>query len=404
MSKQILWNTVGSVFYSACQWIITIFVVHIASYEMAGYLSLAMTTSSSFSAIALCSMRNFQVSDVTGEYSSGQYVTSRFLTCGAAFLVCILAGFGNSPYQLFCIMAFMLIRVSEALVDVMHGINQKYERYDLIGISYILRGLITVIAFSVGLAITQNMVLTLFLVAVLTLFTAVCFDLLQTYRLERFRLNFTDKQVVVLLLQCAPLVVFTFLLSMENLVPKMVLQALYDTETLGVYSTIASPTLVIQVCASVIFNPLIPRLSLKFHEGRIEELRKALHKIYGMLLLMCVIVVIGAVLLGRWGLTVLFGSDILANYDLFLPIVVCTLCTGIVWIQSAIVILLRKMKALLAGIVIDFAICALVSVPMIRSLGANGVSYVQILVLLLFIIYMMVVCEHTIKKESAGHE
>ena len=135
MSKNILWNTIGSVFYSACQWVITIIVVHVASYEMAGYLSLAMTTSSSFSAISLFSMRNFQVSDVRGEYTSSQYVSSRIWTCIVAFVLCVVvSGLGNSQYQILCIMAFMLIRVSEALVDVMHGIDQKQERYDYIGI------------------------------------------------------------------------------------------------------------------------------------------------------------------------------------------------------------------------------------------------------------------------------
>ena len=62
--SNVIWNTVGSVFYSACQWIITIIVVHVATYETAGHLSLAMTMSSSFSAISLFSMRNYQVSDV----------------------------------------------------------------------------------------------------------------------------------------------------------------------------------------------------------------------------------------------------------------------------------------------------------------------------------------------------
>ena len=90
MTKNIAWNTFGSVFYSACQWLITVLVVHLSSYESAGYLSLAMTTSSSFSAISLYSMRNFQVSDVKGEYNCNEYVGSRIDTCILGFVCCAI--------------------------------------------------------------------------------------------------------------------------------------------------------------------------------------------------------------------------------------------------------------------------------------------------------------------------
>ena len=59
MKKNIAWNTFGSIFYCVCQWLITVLVVWLDSYSAAGNLSLAMTTSSSFSAISLFSMRNY---------------------------------------------------------------------------------------------------------------------------------------------------------------------------------------------------------------------------------------------------------------------------------------------------------------------------------------------------------
>jgi O-antigen/teichoic acid export membrane protein len=141
-----------------------------------------------------------------------------------------------------------------------------------------------------------------------------------------------------------------------------------------------------------------------YHQGELANFKQALHKIYGMLLAMCVIVILGAALLGRWGLSLLFGKDILTYYDLFMPIVYCTLCTGIVWILSAVVILLRRIKALLMGIVIDFVICVVLAFPMIRNMGANGVSSVQIVALLLYIIFMVIICEQTINKETRKSE
>ena len=113
----ILWNTFGT-------------ILRIDSFEASGQLSLAMTTSSSFGAIAYFSMRNYQISDVDEKYKTMHYVGSRIVTCVVAFLLCtgysLLLNF--SWYQVCCVAFFMIVRVVEAAADVLHGINQKYDR------------------------------------------------------------------------------------------------------------------------------------------------------------------------------------------------------------------------------------------------------------------------------------
>ena len=277
LKKNLVWNTVGSILYSACQWVITIIVFHMASYESAGYLSLAMTTSSSFSAISLFSMRNYQVSDVTGEYSRDIYVGSRFLTCAIAFVSCaVSAAIGNSVYQMLCIDAFMLIRVAEAFVDVLHGENQKHDRYDYIGKSYIIRGFLTVGLFVVGLQMTKDLMMTLFMVAAANLAVALFYDWIRTNGLAKIRPVVFSKVVLDLLKKCVPLVIFSFLLSLQNLIPKNVLKQMMGTEQLGIYSTIASPTLVVQVFASVVFNPFLPMFSRAFVDMEYDRFLKML--------------------------------------------------------------------------------------------------------------------------------
>lgn len=403
MKKNVMWNTVGSIFYCFCQWLITIVVVHIASYADAGYLSLAMTTSSSFSAISLFSMRNYQVSDVMGEFRTDTYVGSRVLTCVIALVSCTVVGFwSNSLQQALCINAFMLVRVAEGIVDVLHGINQKYEKYNYIGISYILRGIATIVSFVVVLIASGDLVLTLYIMAFANLLVAVVFDCRKTYSLERFRLELWGRKLWELLRKCFPIVIFTFLLSLENLIPKNILQQQFGAEELGIYSSIASPTLVVQVFATVVFNPFLPNLSLLYNSGNIDKFRKVLHKIYLLMFLMCIVVCIGAMIFGRLGLTILFGKDILEYYYLFMPIVWCTILTAIIYVLSAIVVAIRRITALVIGMIIDFGLCVLLSPAFIANYEKNGVSLIQILVLAICIVFMVSICEYTVirrKKE-----
>jgi O-antigen/teichoic acid export membrane protein len=166
LAKNMTWNTVGNLVYCVCQWIMTILVVKLDSYDGAGYLSLAMTTSSTFSTIAMFSMRNFQVSDIQNEFRDSEYLGSRLITCISSIILCYVYSLGStSNYQMFCINAFMLIRIAESIVDVIHGIDQKYDRYDLIGKSYLLRGIATDIAFISGLLVFNDILCAILITA-----------------------------------------------------------------------------------------------------------------------------------------------------------------------------------------------------------------------------------------------
>lgn len=401
IKKNILWNTVGSIFYFACQWLITVLVVKWDSYESAGYLSIAMTTSSSFSVIALLSMRSFQISDLRGEFSAREYVGSRIDSSVASYVVCtVVSLFTSSIYQMLCINAFMLVKVAEALVDVLHGENQKQDRYDYIGKSFFLRGIATIVSFSIGIKTTHSLVITLFLMAFLNLFLAIYYDVKKTGGLLDIRPILFKKSIFKLILSCFPLAMFSFMLSVQNLIPKNVFQDMYGNYKLGVYSSIASPTLIVQVLSSVIFSPFLPLFSKIYQEERYEEFQKNMHKIYIGFIIMILSVMIGGMILGKIGLVILFGRNILKYYYLFYPIVIVTLLVSIIWILSSIMIAIREVKWLLVSMIIDFILCIIFVYPIIKKFESNGMSYVQILTYSIYIIFMLIFFEIKLDRKK----
>ena len=165
-----------------------------------------------------------------------------------------------------------------------------------------------------------------------------------------------------------------------------------------IYSSMASPNLVVQVFASVAFNPFLPAFSLAYQQGDLKRFRSMFHKSLAVLAGMCLVVTLGAVILGRPGLRLLFGPDILEHYGLFLPIVWCTIFTAVIWIISAILIALRKIGFLVAGMAVDFVLCLLLAEPLIERYNKNGVSLVQIIVMGLYILFMIIGCELSARK------
>ena len=258
--------------------------------------------------------------------------------------------------------------------------------------------------FVSGMLIVKNLAITLYIVAFFNLLIALGFDWRLTHKMDFFTPQLWSSSVKRLLKSCIPIVGFTFLLSLENLLPKNVLQQMYGAEELGIYSTIASPTLVVQVFASVVFNPFLPKVSKVFYSGNMDAFSKMLHKVYLLLGGMTVVVLIGVAVLGRVGLKILFGNTILIYYDLFIPIVLCTIMTAIVWVISAILVALRKTKYLLIGMMIDFVVCLILLKPIIGNYDKNGVSFIQIIVLAVYILYMIIVCEATVCKRRKCDE
>ena len=401
--KNVFYNTFGNIFYSFCQWLITIVVVYLENYEFgaAGILSLAMTTSSSFSAISLFSMRNYQISDTKGEFTQGQYVSSRIITCAAALVACIIYAIpGNNLFQILCIAAFMLVRIAESLADVLFGVDQMHDRYGLICLSCTLRGIMTAGSFIAVMRMTHNLVLTLFTMAVLNLLIVVIIDVRMTFKLEKIIIKLKDKLLIKLFKQCLPLVVFTFLLSLVNLIPKQVLNMVQGEDALGVYSSIASPTLVVQVFASVAFAPFIPKLAQLLEQKEYDKFLKIQRFTYIGLAVLAGVVLAGAALLGRPALFLLFKEDILEYYDLFIPIVCCTILLAGVWVIDAIVVTVRRLKILLIGMAVDFVILCLITYPCISTYGQNGTSYAQIIALGLLLPFMAGICEYDIHKRK----
>ena len=68
ISKNIIYNSIGTFTYLFCQWLITFIVVWIAGYNTAGIFSLAMSITTTFSIFSTFNMRNYQSSDYKEYY------------------------------------------------------------------------------------------------------------------------------------------------------------------------------------------------------------------------------------------------------------------------------------------------------------------------------------------------
>lgn len=393
VKQNLLYNTVGSIIYLGCQWLITIIVVHLGNFDMAGNLTIAISLSNTFSTIATYGMKNYQVSDTNGTYTSSEYISTRIITCIASLLFAILFLALNSHYtfsQFGIILTYIIYRIIEAFVDVLQGIQQKALRMDYIGISLVLRGVATIGGFSIGLILFHDLIVAICLMILLTALVVLFYDLPKSLCLEHFKPVFSA-HLWQILKDCFPLMVTMFLTASIVTIPRYFLEKLLGSTIAGYYGSVATPTVIIQSLCIMIYSPLTPLLARAYTDhdrtGYKKIMSKALFAMLTISILFCLI----AILLGRWGLHLLFGDAILPYTYLFTPIVLTTIMMAFLYFFTMVLTIARRTWTIVISTGCAALAVTLLSKPMIHAYSMDGVNYCLYIGLTVALLIMIIV-------------
>lgn len=406
IQNNVIWNSIGYIGYLGLQWLITILIVRIAGYTAAGNLSLAMSATSMFHLTAGYGMRSFQISD-TGKYSNRTYLNSRYITCLLSLLLCIIFTLIQSYTfeQRLYIILYMLFKLGEAFVDVYSGMVQKVWRLDIVGKSYLMRGVLTLLSFSLILYSSKSLAWAIIGMATSSYLVIFLYDRYWAFKLVSIEKKAELNKIGELLKECFPVVVFYFITAYVNYIPRYQLEKIGGTELLGIYSSIAAPALIVQSCAQVVFMPIIPLFSMRLEKKDIRGIVKLLCKCFAILFLIAIVAMVGAIAFGRWGLTILLGNQIEEYVYLLYPVIICTIMVSLMWLISNVLIAFRELKGVIISGFVGLVFCIIMSPIFIHNFGANGVSLAQIFSQISMSIIMMIFLAkklHVLNRKSIG--
>lgn len=371
----IFYNSFGTMFYYGCQWLTTLLVVRLSGFEDAGNYSLALTFTAAFGILALFNTRQYQVSDVIGEYTDQTYIRSRIVAIILAFFICFFGLLCNdyTLYQNAVILLYMLYKCAEAYIDVFHGIDQKNGRMDYICYSYMARGVFMFAGFCGVLYLTKNLVYAVGTMALVTILTAVFYDRRMAGRFMKPE-SVKDAQAWKhLMIAMIPLVVVAVTNNLSISLPKYFLERYADATELGYYSSVATPSMIVQVGANTIFVPLITPLADKLKENDRKGFTDILKKVAVVFLVLSVCAVIVSALLGEWFLVLVFKEEIRPYTYLFVPIILSTLMISINACLFPVCTVLREIKGQLAVGICGLISSLIASVICVKLYGMNGV-------------------------------
>lgn len=373
--KNMLWNSVGSIFYMGCLWLMSVLVVRFSTgFAEAGILSLAMSISTALWGVSTLNLRTFQISELRGEFCDYDFIHSRILTSFLSLAFCIASVLinGYAPYESLCIVVFMAFKLSESFADVLHGVMQKAWRLDIAGKSFVLRGLVVLITFTIGQAAFKNLLFTFLLMASGVYLVILFFDI----RICKSEIGISSvkgkRRAYDLIKIGIPLGLYSVIQNLIPIVPRLGIEKLYGAEMLGIFSSIITPTVLIPQLAAFVFNPLMGLFAQRLENQDKKGLYHAITFSLGVMTMIALCAVVSGHFWGEWAMVLLFQESIRPYCYLLLPAIATAILTAFIWFLCGLLTVKKDFYPLAFVSAVSLCLCWAVSKELLCRYGLLG--------------------------------
>lgn len=311
-----IWNMFGSLLMAFQSVIMLIILTRVLDLRDAGIYTIAYANANLFLTIGKYGMRNFQVSDVKGQFNFGEYRRSRYITTAMMLIVSLIyvlyVGRQNA-YTLnksLIIIWMCIFKAVDSLEDVFHGLYQQKGRLDVAAKALTLRMLITIAIFGISVIILQNLLYSVIIVTIITTILFVIFTIWTSSLWKDERVTISKDSIGVLLKLCFPLFAGTFLAFYIGNAPKYAIDAVLSDELQACYGFIAMPVFVIELLNNFIFTPIVHRMSVLWNEQKLGEFMRRVYRQITIIVGITLVCIIGAYLVGIPVLSWLYNTDL----------------------------------------------------------------------------------------------
>ncbi|WP_248735190.1 lipopolysaccharide biosynthesis protein [Neobacillus rhizosphaerae] len=332
-----VWTFTGNVIYAICQWGIFIAITKLGTAEMVGQYALGLAITAPVFLFLNMNLSVVMVTDKRDQFYYKDYFILRLITLFLSMLIIffLIIFFDYSFITLLVIILVGCSKVIESISDIFNGISQKVERMQVIAISKILKGVISLVGVIIVLYFTKNIIITNLSIIVSWSVVLLFFD----YRkgMESLLLNDNNKNNNKVIsrpsslnsLKCIavisfPLGVVASLDSLNLNIPRYFIQGMLGEESLGyfaaiVYLMVAGGTVIGALCQSS-----LPRLSQYYKEEKYNLFKTLLLKLLLIAFILGLLGIIIAALAGGTVLTLLYNQEYAQYKIVFILIMIST--------------------------------------------------------------------------------
>lgn len=323
------WTLTSNLIYAACQWGILVVLAKWMSLEDLGRFTLAVAITAPVYMFTNLNLRSVQATDARHEYRFGEYLAVRFLAILTALTIIAVIVMMRG-YRAEIVGAVLLVSFAkawESLSDLYYGQLQQHEQMERIAQSLILKGVLSLVLFATGLWLSDNLLGGLTGMILAQAVVSVFFDWQNVRRLTVDSTGNTGSEwhwpVLLRLVKLSlPLGVVMLLISLSDNIPRYFVEYFGGERELGIFGALVY----LMVAGTMLVNALgessVARLARFYATGELGAFRQLIFKLTLVGATLGVAAVLGAWLLGRPLLELLYRPEVADSADVLLLLAV----------------------------------------------------------------------------------
>lgn len=398
--KNFIFNMVGSLTNAAVSVLLLVVVSHIAGGAAAGVFSIAYSTAQMMYTICVFEMRNIQVTDAKREFSFSDVAMFRIITIVLMWLFfAVFAAVRGYNGEKLCLMIFLTAYMSlMSISDLFQG-NMHLNGYlNLAGKSLACEVAIAAVAFTVILALTKNLLLSVAAIIVVVVIWILLYDIPFSNNFAKIKpvFNFTTQKNMFL---CAlPLFLSSFMHQYIFNSPKYAIDSILTENDQSHYGYLVMPVFCINLLSIFVFRPQLITLSKNWAEKQFLSFKKVVIKLYLWVAIVTVVALIGGYLLGLPVLELLYSADLSGKRPIFMVLLLAGGFSAASTLTLTLFTTMRKQKLCLIAYFITIVFALIVPEMMVASWGLMGaaLSYLcemALLFVVMFTAFIISICK-----------
>lgn len=408
-----LWNTILNIYSGGVNSILSVvwvgIITRVLGVEEAGIFTIAFSTASLLLIVGHWGMRNFQISDLTGQYNWNEYRLSRVLT--TVLMLAIGAGFclgmgltgTYTAHKAAVVFGVTALKALDAVEDVYHGKYQRDGKLYLAGFYMGTRLLIQMVVLSVLLVVTRDLPLSVLVTVAVGAVVLAVFLALGNRQIDFERTAARKSTVRRLLADSAPLFLTNFLGFFLINMSKYVIDWKLNDTAQAYFGYISMPVFAMYLFANFIYAPFVPSLSDKAADKKFAGFIRQAARLGGVIGAVAAVVMVGGAWLGIPALEIVYGVELGQYKTELLVILLGSAFYAFANYFLMLLTILRRQGLCMISTAVTLAASAVLSVAMIGKMQITGAAYSYGLsMFVLFVLYLLLVVYFVGRERRKG--
>ena len=392
--KNISWIFTGNLFSAFTKWFILVLIARILTPIDVGAYALAFAVTAPITILLNLRLRSLVVTDKHLNFSN--YIYIRNITSYVAVLLLFLIGLIFYPKYIFLIILVGLNKLYDLFSELYYSIPQLKDDFDFIGKLMILKHVLILVFFVLGIYISQNLHIAL----LISLVIQVLFFYYVEKRIteNKYRITYPNKEskeIKNIIKLGIPLGISLMLVSLNSNIPRYILEYFESAEVLGYFSAVTYILTIGNLVMNSVSQNFLLMLSRTINNGSYKQFLKYLYVyITSFSIALGLIIILFAYFFGEIFLNLVYGASYGKYVDVLVLMSISMAINFVSWGFDTALMSIRYVK-IQPFIALTTAITsAVLGYILILDYGIQGAAYtiivaqvIQLLLRVYFVSY-----------------